>query len=503
MRPSDRECFENVSKNLKNNLLSQTFYEVLNTILPLITTPYLARVLGAEKQGVFSYTQAIVDYFILFAMLGIVNHGIRYMAEQDENRLNRSRAFSEVFSIQLVTVSVMTLLYVLYLVFFCTENRLIALLQIISLVACYFDITWLFLGLEQFKSIVGIKTLIRIVTVILFFLFVRAPEDLWIYTLILTGGVFVANFVLLRFLPRYIDNVKPTWQRVKANLKPVLVLFIPLLAMSFYQIMDKAMLGALSDYKNTGFYYNVEKLINVPLGVILAVSTALFPFMVSVLRTEGDDRFDELFGNCMEGIILVSSVMMFGIAAVAKEFVPLFFGSEFEPCVSLTIVMAPAMMLKAISATIRYQYLVPRKMDNVFIISVSLGALTNVIANYILIPELGALGAVYGTLIAEFVACVSQIVFMQKKINVMGAIFRAFPYMLMGLTMYAAVRIVAARLDTNPLVMVLVEVFAGAAVFIALCLIYWSIFREKTVLDVFIKAVFPTKNKKDSGSKSL
>ena len=185
----------------------------------------------------------------------------------------------------------------------------------------------------------------------------------------------------------------------------------------------------------------------------------------------------------------MSVAMMFGIAAVANEFVPLFFGDEFEPCIPLTIVMAPVMLIKAISTTIRFQYLVPRKMESIFIASVSLGAACNVVANYLLIPVYGALGAIYGTLIAEAVACAVQVIFMQKKVNVIGALLRSLPYVLMGVVMFAAVRFTAGIVSAGNLVLVIIEVIVGVAVFGVQCVIYWKIFKEKTVIDVFFKAV--------------
>ena len=231
------------------------------------------------------------------------------------------------------------------------------------------------------------------------------------------------------------------------HIKPVLVLFVPLLTLSVYHVMDKTMLGLLSTYENSGYYYNADKVINIPIGIIHGISTVMFPRMVSIIKTRSHDDYEALFSKGVEGIIFVSSAMAFGIAAISKEFTPLFFGAGFDPCIQLIIVLAPVMIIKSVSTAIRYQYLVPNKQEKYFMYYVFIGAVANLIANWILIPPYDALGAVIGMLIAEFVACWVQVFFVQREINFIRIIGKSIPYICMALVMYIGVRIFASWIE--------------------------------------------------------
>lgn len=151
---------------LKKNLGYQTIYQILNTCIPLITSPYLARVLGAEKQGVFSYTQSIVNYFTLFAMLGVVNYGTRTIADCGKDRGKRSKTFWNIYILQLCCTVISISVYTFYLTQICSQNIYIAFLQIFYLLGSLVDINWLFFGVEKFKITVSRNMVIRICSVV-------------------------------------------------------------------------------------------------------------------------------------------------------------------------------------------------------------------------------------------------------------------------------------------------------------------------------------------------
>ena len=477
-----------MNKKIRVNIGLQTIYQILNTCLPLFTAPYLARVLGAVQQGVFSYTQSIVNYFVLFAMLGITNHGTRYIAERQSNKEERGKAFINIYLIQLVASILMSVLYVVYIIGFCSENRLVALMQILAIIACIFDINWFFFGIEAFEITVSRNIIIRLFSVFLIFFLVREQRDLWIYTLLMVGSTLINNVVLWFYLPKYIKFSSPNFIEIRKNLKPIIVLFVPILGMSIYHVMDKTMLGLLSDYENCGYYYNADKIINIPMGIISGISTVLFPRMVIILNEKSKEEFSLMFSKCMEGIILVSVAMMFGIAAVSNEFVPLFFGPGFESCITLIIVLAPIMIIKSVSTTIRYQFLIPNNQENVFMISVFVGAFVNVISNWICIPKLGAMGAVIGTLLAELTACVIQIIFVQRQVNLFKVFKDSLPYVVMGLLMYICVRLLADCFFVKGVLLIIFEVFVGGFVFGVESLLYWRLVKKKTVLNKLLRS---------------
>lgn len=470
------------NNSIKRNIGYQTIYQVLITCLPLITAPYLARTLGASQQGVFSFSNSIMKYFALVAMLGLNNLGTRSIAEIREDRGIQTQRFNSIYSLQLLSSAITTTIYIIYVIFVCRDNKNIAAIQTLSIIACVFDVNWLFFGREEFKITVTRNIVIRLSVVILILLFVKKPDDLYIYALIMCGSTLLSNFALWMIKKKHIDRFKFDFKGAVNNLKPAMVLFIPLLAMTVYHVMDSTMLGLLSDYENCGYYYNADKVINIPLGIITGFSTVLFPRIVSIINNESDEKFKKVFSKSVEGMILISTVMSFGIASIAKEFSPFFFGDGFDPCVALIIWLAPVMIFKAVSSAIRYQFLVPKKKEKYLTWSVVAGAVVNVIANYLLIPPFGALGAVYGTIIAEGTACIFQICCIKKDVPILKTIIQTLPYFIISGVMYAVVRFVANTIHTAAFYKIVIEITSGGFVFLVLCLLYNLISKKETII---------------------
>lgn len=463
-----------MTNNLKKNLGLQTIYQILNTCLPLITAPYLARVLGAKQLGIFSYTSSVVMYFTLFAMLGTVNYGTRSIATVREDVKRRSKVFWGIYIIQILMSIIAIIMYTLYLYYWCDENLLIAKLQIIALLSCIFDISWLYFGIENFELTVTVNFFLRFLTVGAILLFVKESTDLWLYTLFMLGGTLLGQLVLWVCAIKYIGFTKVSMDEIISHLKPNILLFIPLVAMSVYHTMDKTMLGILSDYEQSGYYYNADKIINIPLCVINGVGTVMLPRMTALYGKAQRDDGDKLFVKSLEGICIIGVAMAFGIAAIAKEFVPFFFGSGYETCVLLTIVLSPVLVIKGMSNTARIQYLIPLKMEKIFTNSVIIGAIVNLISNLILIPKYGALGAVIGTLLAELVSCIWQFLFMERTIKLKKCFCNSIWYLIFGIVMFLFVRFVA-LIFLPTIVKMVLEIVAGAFVFLILCVMYWKI----------------------------
>lgn len=477
-------------KSTVKNLGYQTFYQLFSTAMPLITAPYLARTLGATQQGVYSYANSIVSYFILFSMLGINNYGTRKIAAAGDHVEKRSAAFFNTYTLQVVTCLTCLAAYIVYLACFCRDNFQIAALLILELLACLFNVTWLYFGTEEFKATVIRNFFVKLATVVMILVLVKRPEDLWLYALLTNGSNLIGNIVLWLSVKKRVHFVKPDYAEIRRSLKPIMVLFIPILAMSVYQVMDKTMLGILSDYDNSGFYYNADRVVNIPLGIITGISTVLFPRAVSVLNTENKGNFLSLFSRSTEGTMLIACAFSFGIAAVSAEFTPVFFGPGFEACAALIVAFAPIIILKSLSAVVRYQYLVPMHEEHCFTWSVLAGACVNLAVNLLLIPLLGAMGAVLGTMIAELVACVSQIWFVQKETRYLPMLFQSVPYVIIGLVMYAAVRGASSLLPFGNLLKLLVEIMIGAAVYLLLCCGYSKATKNNTIVGEILNMVF-------------
>jgi len=472
-------------QSLKKNLSLQTAYQVLSTCIPLITAPFLARTLGAAQLGVFSFTNANALYFIRLSMLGTVNHGTRVVASVREDREALDKKYSNIYFIQLVTTTLSVALYLLYLFLICKENREIAAIQMIPIFGCFLNVTWLFFGLEKFSFTVVRNFFIRIATVTCILLFIRKPDDLWKYTLIMALGTFLGEFVVWITAPKYTHFQKPDRDEILHNLKPILILFIPIIATSFYHTMDKTMLGFMSTNEESGFYYNSDKVINIPIAILQGVGTVMLPRITSLIASGREKEGNKLFLLSLEGVGAFSIALSCGIAAVSKEFTPIFFGPGYDRCIALTIVLAPVLIIKSISSSLRTQYLIPYQMDNVYIRSVIAGAIINVIFNSLLIPRYGAMGAVIGTLAAEVIACFVQYLYIRKRISIGKTFLHCAVYVLIGIIMIAVVRLIANSLSARLFIKLVAEIIAGAVVYVSLCFAYWKVTKNEMYKEVF------------------
>ena len=460
--------------SIKKNLRLQTAYQILSACMPLITAPYLARKLGAAQLGVFSYTTSIVMYFTLIAMLGTINYGTRSIASVKDDRQKRNETFTSIFVLQAAVTMIASSAYTIYLLFFCRDNKIIAILQGIALLNCLVDINWLFLGVEDFQITVTRNIIIKIATVGMILLLVRKESDLWIYTLVMLGGTFLCNIILFCYLPKYASFTKVTVAQIKEHIKPNLILFVPLLAMTVYHTMDKTMLGFMSAYDQSGFYYNSDKIVQIPLCIIIGIGTVMLPRMSSLLAEGKQKEADGLFITTMEGVAAISIALGCGIAAVSTEFIPFFFGPGYDPCIPLTNVFTPILLFKGFSIISRTQYLVPMKMEKEFTKSVVFGAAANLLLNFILIPSYGAMGATIATVIAEIVACILQFISLRgKQLGIKRLLINTAFYLVIGFAMIVVVRLTA-RISASIVIKLLIEVAIGGLFYGGVCFAFWA-----------------------------
>ena len=478
-----------MSNTIKKNISYQTVYQILTIITPIITAPYLSRILGAKQLGVFSYTSSIVAYFTLFAMLGTVNYGTKVIASCIKEKDLLSLRFFSIYAFQVLTCLSAVILYICFISFMESEDRTIAYIQSISIIACFVDVNWFLFGLEQFAVITIRNIFVKLTTVIAILTLVKSETDLGLYIVIMLGGTLLSNCIAFGLLKQYISFVKISWADIRMHIRPNLKLFFPLLAISVYHIMDKTMLGILSSYVECGYYYNADKLINIPLCVINGVGIVMLPRISNLIANKKHSDVLKIFGISLEMIIAVGVAMSVGIASISNEFVPFFFGSGFDRCVFLTYVFAPILLIKGIVHTIRMQYLIPYSRDKEFLYSVCIGAVTNLVLNLIFIPQYAALGAVIGTLGAEGLACLYQLYNIRNNINIKAFAKNMFIYSILGTILFLCVR-ACALIDANISIKIIIEISIGAVVYGVLVFLYWY-YKKRAYLSYILPKIFP------------
>ena len=265
-----------MSKSRKDYIYN-LLYQIFNLLFPIILTPYTSRVLGAKCIGIYSYIFTFVSYFTMFSILGISNLGSRLIAKNKDDLESISKTFFSLYYIQLFMSLLMTLLYFIFSFLFLKDNLNIALIQSIFIFSSIFDVWWLFNGLEKFKLNIIKNMLVKISTLILIFIFVKNENDLWIYTLIMVSSTLIINLLWWIFLKKEIKFVKVEFKDIKKNIKPSLLLFLPILFQSIYTSMDKLMLGTMTTMIEVGLYEQAAKFMKIPYAFTNALSYVMLP----------------------------------------------------------------------------------------------------------------------------------------------------------------------------------------------------------------------------------
>lgn len=477
------------ASSIKKNYIYNIFYEVLLMVLPLITSPYLTRVVGADGLGVYSFVQSYAHYFVLFIMLGLSNYGNREIARARDNKDGTAKTFWEIYTFQLICAIVCSVLYLSSIAFFVKENRHIYIIQHMYVISAGLDINWFFFGLEKFKLTVTRNSIIKIASAICVFLFVRKPDDVWIYTMIISGSLLLSQAILWPFLFKEIEFCKPTLKGVVSRIKPNLIMFIPVIAVSLYTVMDKLMLGVIGTKAEVGYYTYAERIVQIPVTFITALGTIMLPRASNLIMKGKEDENLKMMNKSMQFSMLFSIGSAFGLIAIANQFVPWYYGSYFTRCALLVIYLAPVNFITSWSKIIRTHYIIPKGMDRIYIYSVSSGALVNLIFNFILIRKYQGVGAVVATIMAQLAVCVIQYIYVHSMIDMKTYFKDSFVFCICGAIMLLLLKIIP-PLSAHVIVDILTKVVIGAAVYFTMAFGYLNLIKKDTSLSDSAIAVF-------------
>lgn len=388
--------------SIKRNILYNTFYQVLTLILPFITAPYISRVIGAAGIGTYSYTLSIQTYFSMFAALGTASYGIREIARNRDNEYKRSKIFWE---IELLTVITTTICLIGWMVVIGISNeyKIFFVILTMNLINTMFDISWFFAGMEQFKYTIIQNTIFKILGVVALFIFVKRPEDVTLYVLIMSLSTLLGTISMWLYLPKFIKKVKFKELKVFPHFKETLIYFIPTIATSVYTVLDKTLIGVITkEPKENGYYEQAIKIINMASAVTFASLNTVLSSRNSYLFIEKkEDEIKKKINLSINYILFLGIGMVLGLMAVTDKFVPIFYGKGYDEVITLIKILSPLIIIIGISNCLGSQYYNPAGLRNRSAKFIIAGACTNLILNLILIPNFGARGAAVATIIAE------------------------------------------------------------------------------------------------------
>lgn len=410
------------------NYLFNLMFNVLTLIAPLITTPYISRVLGAEAIGTYSFCFSISTYFVVAGMLGIPTYAKREIAFVREEPYRLNGLFSELFTLQMYTLSLSLILYILFVSLY-GKFTYIFFACGLGIFAALFDVSWLLAGLEEFKKIVGRNFLIKLINIFAIFIFVKESEDLYIYAYCIMGANFLGNLWLFAVSFHYVHYRRVDFKRIVRHIKPAVILLLPTMVTTITAVIDKTMLGAMSgNMSEIGFYEQSQKIITLSVTLITSLGAVLMPRFASLYSNRDDSKLIDFVGKGLNAVSFAAMPLAFGIFAVADNLVPWFYGLDFEKVIHLIKIFSPMLVFLGINDLIGIQVLAATKNEIKLLIINIIGTCSNLILNLFLIPQFLCLGAATATVISESVKCFLFLYVGKKYIGNRSYVFGVIKY---------------------------------------------------------------------------
>ena len=476
--------------SVKRNYIYNLLYQILTIIIPLITTPYLSRVLGAENIGIYSFTISITTYFILFGSLGVAIYGQREIAYVQNDIRKRSKIFFEITFMRCITLGVS--LFIFYITF-CLKGQysIYYKILILEIIANAIDISWYFQGLEEFKKTVIRNIIVKLISVICIFLFVKESVDLNNYFIIYVLSTLLGNLSLWMHLPKFVQKVKIKELNLFRHVKPTIMLFIPQVATQIYTVLDKTMIGVIvSNKAEVGYYEQAQKIVKLLMTLATSLGTVMMPRIAATFASGNHEKVREYMNKSFHFILLLAFPLMFGIISVSSSFVPIFYGKGYDKVIPLLCVISPIIVLIGLSNITGTQYLLPTKKQNQYTLSVVVGAIVNFILNLILIKYFASIGASIATVIAELAVTSIQFILVRKEIKFIDVIKLSYKYVIGSLIMFMCSMIVGYFIKDN-LVSIILQVIVSF--FVYFLVLY--ILKDKMINEVVVR--FKSKIRKE------
>lgn len=405
-------------KSLIKNALFNIVYRTLNILFPIVSSAYVARVLLADGVGESSLVQNNVSYFVFLGSLGIPAYGVREIAKIQDNINSRNKLFSELMIINAILTFFSLFLFVLFLFHVNSTNDNIYLYMIygISLILNFINVDWLYQGLEEYVYISVRSIIIKILSLIGVFLFVKKPSDIYVFAIISVLGVsgnYLFNIIHSRKIVKFVFR----GLNIKQHIKSLVFLAMCCISTELYARMDITMLGVMKDDNVVGYYTYSQRIINLIITLMVA-TTAVFLPRLSYYYEKEKKEFNRLLSFGTNLMILLAIPATLGITLVSNDLVSVWLGNGFRPAGLCLKVLAWMIPLKCIGDLVCYQTMMCAKKEKFLMISYFVTMIINFINNIILIPWLGALGASIASLISEVLAFVIVLFYSRKYINV-------------------------------------------------------------------------------------
>ncbi len=475
--------------SIKINAIFNATITVLNALFPLITAPYLARVLTPVGTGTYEYYYSIVAIFTMVVAFGFTDYGTKEVSVHRNDKNKYSLIFSEIFlSRFIILAGVLSFYYIsIFANLFGSDNKTIMLLMSLNIISAGIDSTFAYQGLEKFKNLSIRNFLIKVLSLILILIFVKTQADLTKYVLIMVSCQILQAVFMITIIINYISFSKIKLSNIIYCIKKSFIYFIPSIAVTLYTQVDKTMIGILSTKSEVGYYEQANKVITVLTNIVNCLSPILLARLSYLFKIHNYEKAKDLLLKALRIVAILGLPCTFGLISIANIFIPAFFGIEYQKSVLVSIILSMNVVTISTGSILIFGYFIPTNQRNLSTIFSFIAAFSNVGLNYILIPKYGAAGAAFATLIAETMVTVLNMIFSRKFINFKEYLYKlAKPFtasLIMAIIVYLFCSLVSSHLHSA--LTIIFSIVIGGGIYFGLLILL-----REDLFVFYVKLVF-------------
>ncbi len=398
-----------MAQSIAKNALFNLLYKGLSILFPLITVTYASRVLLANGMGLISFAQSIVAYFAIFASLGIPNYGIREIARQS-NQENENRTFTSILLLNTIFTFVCCVIYYTSIClspYFLNERALFLVVGL-SIILNFFNVDWYYQGKEEYVYIAIRSFIVKILFVILLFLFIKSPQDYvkyaFLYYLAVAGNNLFNFFHLRKFVRLDFKEI-----HLRHHIKPILVFFSATVVVEIYLHLDVTMLGILSEKANVGYYDNCVKIVKVIANSLMAIGAVLLPRISKYFKEGKKEDIQILISKLIHLMIFLSFPIAISIVYLAKFIIIILFGYNFLPAITTLQIMSALVVIFSMVGGVTTPILLSTNHEKQYFYTSVFATLINFGANLILIPVFQQNGSAIASILTQSFLMISQL----------------------------------------------------------------------------------------------
>lgn len=468
-------------KSIKKNFIMNTILKMSAFIFPLITFPYASRMLLPEGMGKVAFAASVVSYFSMFASMGIPTYGIRACAKVRNDKEKLSKVVHEIFILNMITLMVT---YIAFFAFIISVDKMnsylpLLLLNSISLIFNVFGMEWLYCALEEY-SYISIRSLVfKVIGIGLLFVLVHGEEDYIIYAFITMFASVGSNILNLINIRKYVSL---TWignYKIRKHIKPTMILFATSIAINVYTNLDTLMLGYMTSDVEVGLYITAVKFKQILTSLILSLGMVLLPRISYYYERNESEKINDLLVKSAHFTLILSLGLSAFFILYSRESILFLAGNNYLGAVLPMKIIIATIPFIGLANIVAYQILIPTNNERGYLFATCVGAIIDLVLNYIFIPTMGASGAAIGTLGAA-IGEVIILYYLSRK--VLNKLFKNIPYYFSIVSLATAVFV---TIIFRPYIQFssLINLILGAVIFFGTYLITLVVMKEPILSD--------------------